>query len=175
VAIDGFWIDNQIYCTLMQLEATLHRSLSHTDKSPQSRCLVTASNGGRSSDSGLTSWQGGDHFTPTSYSDRWLHPVLPSAASSRAGLTFQLPTSNFRDQFSTGFRAELPVGRSVKSLLDFESTVIPGFSQIKSKSKLVTADDSSASQTWCQAPTWGTRQDFYYCHSCGFVDVGCPL
>jgi hypothetical protein len=66
---------------------TLHRSLAHTDWCSQTSSFVTVSSGGRSSTSGLYSLQGGDRLTPTSYSDRWLRPVLPSADSSRAGLT----------------------------------------------------------------------------------------
>jgi hypothetical protein len=75
---------------------TLYRSPSRTDWYSESRGLVGASNGGRSSASRLTSLQGGDHLTPTSYSDRWLQLILPSTASSRAGLTSscQPPTSS---------------------------------------------------------------------------------
>jgi hypothetical protein len=28
----------------------------------------------------------------------------------------------------------------------------------------VTTDGQSASLFWCQAPIWGLRPDFYYCH-----------
>jgi hypothetical protein len=54
-----------------------------------------ASNSRCSSASGLMSWKGGNQLTPTSYSDCGLQPVLPSAASSWAGLTSncQPPTS----------------------------------------------------------------------------------
>jgi hypothetical protein len=55
-----------------------HTNHYHTQCS-QSRCLVTASNGGRSSVSWFTSFQAGDHLTPTSYTDRRLQLVLPSA------------------------------------------------------------------------------------------------
>jgi hypothetical protein len=43
----------------------------------------------------LKSLQSGDHLMPASHSDRWLQPVLPSAASSRAELTsnYQPPNS----------------------------------------------------------------------------------
>jgi hypothetical protein len=45
-------------------------------------------------------------------------------------------------------------------------------SQIQS---YVTTVTQSASLSWCQAPIWGLRPDFYLSDSCGFVDVGRPL
>jgi hypothetical protein len=71
-----------IYWTILRLATTLHRTLLHTDWYLQSRCSVTSSNGGRSSASGLKSSQGGEHFTPVSYSDCWFQLVFPTATSS---------------------------------------------------------------------------------------------
>jgi hypothetical protein len=68
MTIDGFWIDDWIYWTLLQPLTTLYKSLLHTGQCSQSRCLVTASNWGRSSASGLTSLQACDYLTPTPYS-----------------------------------------------------------------------------------------------------------
>jgi hypothetical protein len=47
--------------------STPHKSLLHSDQCSQSRCSASASNGERSSASGFTSSQAGDHLTPTSY------------------------------------------------------------------------------------------------------------
>jgi hypothetical protein len=77
VRIDGFWIDDWICWALIQLVTTPYQSLPHSDCS-QSRCLVTASNGGRSSASGLMSLQACDHLAPTSCSDCWLQLSLPT-------------------------------------------------------------------------------------------------
>jgi hypothetical protein len=87
--MDGVWIGNRIYWTLIQRVTTRYKSLLHTDPCSQSRCLVTASNSGRSVASGLTSSQAGDHLTPTSdclYFLQLLAPglKLPTAATRLA-------------------------------------------------------------------------------------------
>jgi hypothetical protein len=66
VTIDRVWIGNWIYWALTKLMTTPHKSLLHTNQCSESRCLVTASSGGRSSASGLMSLQAGDHLTPSS-------------------------------------------------------------------------------------------------------------
>jgi hypothetical protein len=113
VTTERSWINNWIYCTILQRVMTLHTSLSRTDQCPTSGCLVAASNDGRSSASGLTSLQGGDHLTPISYSDHWLQPVLPSPARFRAELTSncQTPASAVKVKVMLDRRS---VGQSVK-------------------------------------------------------------
>jgi hypothetical protein len=39
----------------------------------------------------------------------------------------------------------------------------------------VTTDGQSATLSWCQAPSWDLRPDFFLSDCCGFVGVGCPL
>jgi hypothetical protein len=106
VSIDRFRIDYRIFWTHLQRVPTLHRSLSHTDYRSQPRSLVTASSGGRSPASGLKSLQGGDCLTPTSYSDRWLRPILLSAASSPAGLTSNCLPPNSADNSQLVFYSQ---------------------------------------------------------------------
>jgi hypothetical protein len=51
-------------------------------------------------------------------------------------------------------------------------------SKSKTKSKLCydrRSVSQSVSLSWCQAPIWGLRPDFYLSESCGFVDVGRSL
>jgi hypothetical protein len=60
------WIGSRIYCTLSRLVTSHFRSVFSVTL-PGSGC-----NSGRSSASGLTSLQAGDHLTPPSYSDLWL-------------------------------------------------------------------------------------------------------
>jgi hypothetical protein len=86
--IDGVLIGSRIYWTLLQVVT----AESHRHYCRQSRYLVAASKGGRSSASELTSLQGGDHLTPTSHSDRWLQSVSSSTANSRTALTSSCQT-----------------------------------------------------------------------------------
>jgi hypothetical protein len=111
---DGVSIDDWIHWILLQLMTTLYKPLLHTDQCSQSRCLVTASNGVRSSSSGLLFSQACDHLTPNSCSDCWLELVYPSAVNSWA----ELPPLD---------GSQLVIGRSVKLLLVLASTVIHGF------------------------------------------------
>jgi hypothetical protein len=95
--------------------------------------LVAASNGGRSSGSGLTSSQGGDHLTPISYSGGWLQLLAP-------GL----------DWFQT---AHLQL--SILDRLPSRTNWFPSQSQ-----SYVTTDGQSASLFWCQASIWAQDQTF---------------
>jgi hypothetical protein len=69
--------------------------------------------------------------------------------SSNHKLSLHRPTSN---PSSTTLLFPWSLGTQVKS--------------IKSRShSYVTTDGRSASLSWCQAPIWGLRQDFYYCRT----------
>jgi hypothetical protein len=72
VTIDGIWIGNRIYCTILQLVNTFHRFLSHTDYRSQSRCLVPASNNVASSAS-----------VSNGSCPRWLAPFSRSSRPER--------------------------------------------------------------------------------------------
>jgi hypothetical protein len=77
-------INDDDVAVVVLLVITLHKS---PHQCSQLRCLVAASNGGRSSTSGLTSSQAGDHLTPSSHC--WLQLLAPrlnspNAAPSRA-------------------------------------------------------------------------------------------
>jgi hypothetical protein len=83
---DGFWTDNGIYWTLSQPVTTLHRSLSHwlvfsvtlLGNGIQWRTFLCFRA------HVLVGWQPSHAKLIL---DRWLQPVLPSADSSRTGLT----------------------------------------------------------------------------------------
>jgi hypothetical protein len=151
--MDGFWIDNCIYWTVLQLVATFYRSLSH-QTTVLSHCFVAASKGGRSYASGLKRSQGDDHLTPTSYSDRWLQPVLPSAASSRVDLTSncQPPTLTVSSWLASNCRT----------------------SQTKVKVMLRPTDSRPVSLGVKRHLTPKTRC-LLLSDICGFVDMGRPL
>jgi hypothetical protein len=57
-------------------------TLSQTDYSPQSRCLVAATNNGRLSVSGLTSVQGDNRLTRSSYSSKYRLESVSNGSSS---------------------------------------------------------------------------------------------
>jgi hypothetical protein len=96
VTINEFLIDNRIYLekyTSRDYMSQITITQTNVLKSP---CLVTAVNGGHFSASGITSLRGGDHLTPTSYSDRWLQPLAPGLDwLPTAKLELQLPTLNW--------------------------------------------------------------------------------
>jgi hypothetical protein len=83
----GVWLERGFWLVIVcigrfntQLVATLYKSLSHKDWRSQSRsslrCLVAASNIGRSSAPGLTSTQAGGHLTLTSYFSNYRLRIL---------------------------------------------------------------------------------------------------
>jgi hypothetical protein len=134
--IDGFWIDDWIYWTLLHATHDYILQLAITHRLVFSVTLLCSSfqqwmfvcflahvlTGWQPSHANLMLWLLASAST------------LP--ASSQAGLT-----SNFSCQFPTGFRGELA---------GFQSQ------------SFVTTDSQSASLSWYQAPIWGLRPDFYY-------------
>jgi hypothetical protein len=103
-------------------------------------------------------------------------------------LCFRSPASALGGDLITSDSDWLSAGRSVKLLLAFDSTVIPGLSlleihdqdfcslvdmyQIKGH---VTTDGQSVSQSWCEAPSGALDQILLLSDSCGFIDVGRPI
>jgi hypothetical protein len=86
VTTDRLIVGRNVTLTLSAGAASLQTQVS----CPQSHCSVTASNGGRSSSSGLTSLQVDDHLTPVSYphcrlstASNWTHWLTGSFIKPR--------------------------------------------------------------------------------------------
>jgi hypothetical protein len=80
VIIDGFWVGNRIYWTVIQLVTTLNKSVQHTDQCSHSCCLVTASNHAYSLASGLPNcpWLSTSNFSRQFSTGRYLPAVAHS-------------------------------------------------------------------------------------------------
>jgi hypothetical protein len=104
VTIDAIWTDKlDLLDSYTITDYTSQITITH--KSVFSVSLLGSGfNGGGSPASGLTSLQDDGYFTPTSYSDRCLQLLLPSAASSRAGLTSGCQTYRVKAELLTNWQ-----------------------------------------------------------------------
>jgi hypothetical protein len=155
-----------------QLMITPHRSLLHTDWCSQLwsslRCLVTSSNSGRSSASGLTSSQTGGHLTPTSYSSNCVSGLSRKKVQSYVTTDSQSASLSWNKTPIWGLKPHLlllsgscrlvGVGRS---RWRDDGFVVCQLSRIQSRSYFTTGDLPPISSSWHQAP-WDPRPVLFF-------------
>jgi hypothetical protein len=78
--------------------------------------------------------------------------VLPSPAPSHTRSTTITSV--------TSYAASLPI--ALRQTLKSGTELAVYLALISQSQSYVTTDGQSASLSWCQVPTWGLRQDFYY-------------
>jgi hypothetical protein len=150
VTIDGVWIGDSIYWPFIHLRlvTTLYRSLTHIDQCPQSIRVSTG------------------HFLATDFSTGTiiisLNYILQIShiESSLQGRTFNWALLQLtRGHFTS------------TSLSSLHRLTINWLSQNQNQN-YVTTDGQSASLSWCQAPIWDLRPDFFCLTVAGLLTWG---
>jgi hypothetical protein len=85
----------------------------------------------------------------------WLSPVQSFSGPSSVGLVTIFYCLRFEASFSVAPYDSQGYGGGIRPRLHTDSQ----------SQSYVTTDGQSASLSWCQAPIWGLRPDFYYCQT----------
>jgi hypothetical protein len=192
--IDGCWIDDRIYCTLIRVQPLYDTMFSlfitfdyHLLVEPNSRLTTHLELRNSINNSEL-------YYDRRSVCPKTKHPsraydqisvtVWPLRSFDMGRPLWREDGSIFYDVQCTMYNIFYCLRFETRSLYLYPpGTGWPGYNPrhwvLTLLSELViffTTDSQPASLSWNKAPIWGFRPDFVLMSdNCGFVDVGCPL